>query len=106
MTTNDRNKMANVITELKARGGQDQLLMFLTGPAGAGKSTAVQVAKTFCFEFSVAVGNLWNDNTFFYTAYTGSAASLFGGRTIVKAAFISKPAGKSLTGKEKKSGNM
>ena len=58
MTTNDRNEMANIITELKARGGQDQLLMFLTGPAGAGKSTAVQVAKKIYFEFSVAVGSL------------------------------------------------
>lgn len=28
---------------------------------------------------------LWSDTTFFYTAYTGSAASVFGGRTITKA---------------------
>ena len=36
-TTND------LIEELKARGGKDQTLMFLTGPAGAGKLTAVNV---------------------------------------------------------------
>jgi hypothetical protein len=28
---------------------------------------------------------MWTDTSFFYTACTGSAASAFGGRTIVKA---------------------
>jgi len=35
----------DVIQQLKARGGQDQLLMFLTGPAGLGKSTAMKIAQ-------------------------------------------------------------
>ena len=39
----------NLIEELHARGGEEQLRMFLTGPAGAGKSTAVEVAQIFCF---------------------------------------------------------
>lgn len=30
------------INKLRAKGGQDQLMMFLTGPAGSGKSTAVR----------------------------------------------------------------
>jgi len=33
-----------VMKRLKARGGHNQLLMFLTGPAGSGKSTAMKVA--------------------------------------------------------------
>ena len=37
-------EMADIVKRLKARGGQDQLLMFLTGPAGSSKSTAVMVA--------------------------------------------------------------
>ena len=35
------------------------------------------------------MGNLWSDSSFLFTAYTGSAASLFGGVTIVKHAHLS-----------------
>jgi adenylylsulfate kinase-like enzyme len=49
-------EMEDIVNRLKARGGQDQLLMFLTGPAGSGKSTAVMVAQQFCFEICMAVG--------------------------------------------------
>ena len=78
----------DTIKKLKARGGRDQLLMFLTGPAGLGKSTAMKVAQQFCYEFCIAVGIMWSDKTFIFTVYTGSAASLFGGVTISKAAFL------------------
>jgi hypothetical protein len=94
----DRNK---IIQELEARGGMKQLRMFLTGPAGAGKTTAVKLAEKFCFEFCKSVGNIWKERTFLFTAYTGSAASAFGGLTIVKAAYISKKLGTDLTDKEK-----
>jgi hypothetical protein len=80
----------DVIKKLKASGGHDQLLMFLTGPAGLGKSTAMKVAQQFCYEFFIAVGIMWSDKTFIFTAYTGSAASLFGGVTISKAAFLNQ----------------
>lgn len=84
MTIND------IITRLEARGGQSQLIMFLTGPAGSGKSTAVKVAQEFCYDFCLAVGVMWSDTTFLFTAYTGAAASLFGGVTISKAAFLNQ----------------
>jgi len=64
--------------------------MFLTGPAGSGKSTAMTVAQQFCRDFCLAVGVMWGDTTFLFTAYTGAAASLFGGVTISKAAFLNK----------------
>jgi hypothetical protein len=79
-----------IIKKLKARGGRDQLLMFLTGPAGSGKSTAMKIAQQFCYEFCIAVGIMWSDKSFIFTAYTGSAASLFGGVTISKAAFLNQ----------------
>ena len=85
-TTND------LIEELQARGGEDQILMFLTGPAGAGKSSAVKVAQRSCFEFCRTVGNVWSDSSFLFTAYTGSVASLFGGVTIVKHAYLRQKA--------------
>jgi hypothetical protein len=46
----------DIIAKLKARGGRDHLLMFLTGPAGSGKSTAMKIAQQFCYEFCIAVG--------------------------------------------------
>ncbi len=66
------------------------MLMFCMGPAGSGKSTALMVAQQFCYEFCLAVGVMWSDTTFLFTAYTGSAESLFGGVTISKAAFLNQ----------------
>jgi hypothetical protein len=81
-------EIADIVRILEARGGQEQLLLFLTGPAGSGKSTAMRVAEQFCYEFCVAVGVMWSHTTFLFTAYTGSAASLIGGVTISKAAYL------------------
>ena len=64
------------------------MIMFLTGPAGSGKSTAMQVAQQFCYDFCLVVGVMWSDRTFLFTTYTGAAASLFGGVTISKASFL------------------
>jgi hypothetical protein len=50
----------------------------------------VTVAQKFCHEFCVAVGVMWSDTTFLFTAYTEAAASLFGGVSISKATFLNK----------------
>ena len=89
-STDTATNIEDIIKRLKARGGQEQMLMFLTGPAGSGKSTAVMVAQHFCYEFCLAVGAMWSDTTFLFTAYTGAAASLLGGVTISSAAFINQ----------------
>ena len=81
--------MNDVVDLLRALGGREQLVLFLTGPAGAGKTTAVKLAQRFCFKFCNAVSIMWSDKTFLFPAYTGSAASFFGGVTISKAAFNS-----------------
>jgi len=83
-----KEDMDLLVESLKARGGMSQLLMFLTGPAGAGKSTAVKVAQRFCFEFCAAVSVMWHDETFYFTACSGSAAALFRGVTIHSGAFM------------------
>ncbi len=75
------------------------MLMFLTGPAGSGKSSALMVAQQFCYKFCLSVGVMWSDKTFVFTAYTGSAASLFGGVTISKATFINQHSALSLKDK-------
>jgi hypothetical protein len=86
----------DIVKRLKAREGQEQMLMFLTGPDGSGKSSALMVAQQLCYEFCLSVGVMWSDKTFLFTAYTGSAASLFGGVTISKAAFINQNSALSL----------
>ncbi len=75
MTGGESSKeISDIVRKLEARGDQEQLLLFLTGPAGSGKSTAMRVAGKFCYEFCVAVGVMWSDTAFLFTAYTGSAA--------------------------------
>ena len=71
--------------QLMACGGIDQMLLFLTGVAGAGKTTAIKAAEQFYHEFYSLSKIMWTNTTFFYTVNTGSAASAFGGQTIVKA---------------------
>jgi hypothetical protein len=46
----------DIVKRLKARGGQDQMLMFLTGPVGSGKSSVLMVAQQFCYKFCLSVG--------------------------------------------------
>jgi hypothetical protein len=66
-------------------GGKDQLIMFLTGPAGAGKTTAIKLAQTFCEKFLEACNIPFDQYSFYFTAYTGAAASGFGGITTLTA---------------------
>ncbi len=42
-STETATNIEDIIKKLKARGGREQMLMFLTGPAGSGKITAVMV---------------------------------------------------------------
>jgi hypothetical protein len=84
------NKIWEILPIQLARGGREQMLIFLTGPTGSRKSTAVMVAQHFCYEFCLAMGAMWSNTTFLFTAYTGSAASLFGGVTIAKVTFINQ----------------
>ncbi len=90
-----------IVRRLEARGGKSQLIMFLTRPAGSGKSTAMKVAQQFCYDFCLAVGVMWSDHTFLFSAYTGATASLFGGVTNSKAAFLNLQKALSLKDKNK-----
>ncbi len=65
---NPTAEIEDIVKGLKARGGQEQFVIFLTGPAGSGKSTAMQVAEQVCCEFFGAVGVMCCDTTFLFTA--------------------------------------
>lgn len=56
MNQTDERRIHN---KLKARGGEDNLRMFLTGPAGAGKTTAIKAAQKYCHEFCQISGILF-----------------------------------------------
>ena len=86
----DASEVERLLEELKVGGGQEQLIMFLSGPEGAGKSAAVKVARRFCFDFCHVAGMHWSEFTFLFTAYTGTAAMEVGKSTMCKAAFIFK----------------
>ena len=75
---NNLDFIDNLKEQLLAHGGMDQILPFLIGQAGAGKTTAIKAAERFCFEFCSSCNVIWTDTSFVYTAYTGSAASTFG----------------------------
>ena len=84
LAQNTKSNLASLIELLRSRGAREQLLMFATGFAGSGKSTAIKIAQQFCFEFCRAANIMWNEDTFLFTAYTGSAAAAFGGCTTAK----------------------
>jgi flagellar biosynthesis GTPase FlhF len=52
----NNTQITNLRDQLIARSGMDQLSLFLTGPAGAGKTTALKAAEKFCYEFSTTYG--------------------------------------------------
>jgi hypothetical protein len=60
VSSTKRNVKEKLTSDLKELGGKDQLLMFITGPAGAGKSTSLEVAQHFCFEFCRCIGYRWD----------------------------------------------
>ena len=69
-------------------GGDEQLLMYLTGAGGTGKSHVIFTSRSFCQEFSDSIQVMFDKNSFMITACTGSAASLLDGMTIHKSAYL------------------
>ena len=48
---NNSEMIDNLKEQLLACGGIYQMLLFLTGPAGAGKTITIKAAEQFCFKF-------------------------------------------------------
>jgi len=90
ITKEDNTTKKKLVQRLKKKGAQEQLVMFLTGPGGCGKSTLVEIAQQYCHAFCVAASIPFDDITFYFTSTTGSSAALFGGTTIHSAAYLNK----------------
>ena len=56
--------------------------MFITGPAGCGKSTCIELAKKCCHKSCHLAGLPFDNTAFYFTSTTGLSACLFGGTTI------------------------
>ena len=56
-----------LVRELNAKGGKEHLIMFITGPAGCGKSTTMEAAQHYCHRFCTAIAAAFNDYTFYFT---------------------------------------
>ena len=70
------------ISRLEARGAQKQLIMFLSGAGGCGKSHVIGVARAMCQHFCRSINQGFDSSSFLLTASTNSAAALIGGFTI------------------------
>ena len=77
--------------ELKRRGGESQLIMFLSGMGGTGKSEVIKAFTCFSEKVSACFGWEFNDNTVVISALTDSAATeLDKGMTLHKAVGLNK----------------
>ena len=62
-----QSKKADLDKHLHVFWGRKQLLMFITGPAGTGKSTAIKAAKVFCQQFCKVANILLMVTNYMYT---------------------------------------
>jgi hypothetical protein len=84
-TRHDMNKQ---IKFLKQVNGRDQLVLFLTGAAGAGKSKVINEVLSYCKEYCEQIMVPFTDRTIVVTALTGVAAVLINGETLHSAAHV------------------
>ena len=64
LSEDDKNiqTLQDLKDRLKGLGGDDQLLMYLTGAGGTGKSTVIFKARSFCQEFSDSIQVMFDKN--------------------------------------------
>ena len=77
-----RNKLRILYDRLQKQGGKEDLLMFLSGMGGSGKSRVIETFMCYVKKLSKMLKWPFDDDTIKITAMTGSAASLLqNGRT-------------------------
>ena len=77
-------------TELESLGAKPQLLMFMTGAGGAGKSNVITALIEYCKEFCANLKVHFDSQTLIITAMTGVAATSIMGQTSYTALGIYK----------------
>ena len=81
----------NIVREhLEALGARPQLIMFMTGAGGSGKSNVISAFFAYCKEFCQNLGAHFDSRTIIITAITGVAATSIMGETTSKALGLTK----------------
>ena len=71
-------------------GARSQLIMFMTGPDGSGKSAVISSLMSYCVAFCSNLGAHFDARTIIVTAITGVAATSIMGETTSKAVGLTK----------------
>ena len=78
-----------VLTDMIGKPAKDgQLIMFLTGPGGSGKSEVINQLLVYCRDFCGHIDRPFTSRTILVTACSGVAATLIGGQTLHSATFL------------------
>jgi hypothetical protein len=89
-----RRRLANHVGELKRltglKPGSRQLICFLTGAGGSGKSQVINAVKSYGKSFCQNLGAAFTKRTIVVTALTGTAAVTIGGETTHSACSLFK----------------
>jgi len=76
------------LRELGGMGNEKQLLLFLTGAGGSGKSEVINNVRRYSKGFCKQLGQPFNSRTIVVTAMTGVAATAIHGETLASAAHL------------------
>jgi PIF1-like helicase/Helitron helicase-like domain at N-terminus len=86
------NWCRSTLTEMVGRpatSGDGQLIMFLTGPGGSGKSEVINQLLAYSQDYCNNIQYPFNSRTILVTAYSGVAATLIHGQTLHSATYLS-----------------
>lgn len=75
---------------LERNGGREQLIMYLTGEAGSGKTYVIKCCHEYCKTFCSAIGETFKRSSFPLTALTKIQALHLNGLSIQKAALLNQ----------------
>ena len=87
-TTSTRRSFNTVKETLIELGGKTQLLMFMTGPGGSGKSRVIDAVTCYARHFCLDLNVVFDDYTIILTALTGVAATNIAGETLHSAVHL------------------
>jgi len=85
-----RRKLDKVKNHLEKVNRGDQLICFLSGPGGSGKSAVIKAVTSYTKNFCVNLGIGYNSRVVVVTAITGAAAVSIKGETTSKALGLNK----------------
>eukprot|EP00978_Attheya_sp_CCMP212_P022953 scaffold69409_cov65-Attheya_sp.AAC.1 len=76
-----QNELQSTRSELEELEAKQQLIMFMTGAGGAGKSIVITALIEYCKEFCANLNVQFDNQTVVITALTGVAAASIMGQT-------------------------